>query len=257
MENNIKRGFGWKPELPDLRDVLYQSPRIISALSLPSSVDLTKLCPPVYDQGSLGSCVANAIGAAYQIAQTKQGKQSKMPSRLFIYYNARVLIGTTKYDSGSTLRDGIKTVAKQGVALEELWPYNIPQFTKKPTIKVYNAATKALVTSYSKLTNTNLNQLKSCLAEGFPFVFGFTVYDYFESQEMAKTGELKLPNISENVLGGHAVIAVGYDDAKQSFLVRNSWGSKWGINGYFWMPYTYITNPKLASDFWTIRIVTN
>jgi C1A family cysteine protease len=108
---------------------------------------------------------------------------------------------------------------------------------------------------YQRLDSSNLNQLKGCIASGYPFVFGFTVYDAFESQEVAKTGVLNMPGPKEKVQGGHAVLAVGYDDAAQRFTVRNSWGKDWGIKGYFTIPYSYLTTTDLADDFWTIRIL--
>jgi C1A family cysteine protease len=98
--------------------------------------------------------------------------------------------------------------------------------------------------------------MRGCLAAGYPFVFGFTVYSSFEGQEVAKTGVVSMPTPDEQVVGGHAVLAVGYDDASQAFIVRNSWGAGWGQEGYFTMPYAYLTTRALSSDFWTIRIVT-
>ena len=103
--------------------------------------------------------------------------------------------------------------------------------------------------------NRDLAQMKGCLAAGYPFVFGFTVYDAFESGVVAKTGVLNMPTSAEQVVGGHAVLCVGYDDAAQRFIVRNSWGAKWGQKGYFTMPYAYMITRGLASDFWTIRVV--
>ncbi len=124
----------------------------------------------------------------------------------------------------------------------------------KPSAQACKEASKYQVTSYSRLTQT-LNQLKGCLASGYPFVFGFTVYESFESPEVAKSGVMPMPAASEKVLGGHAVVAAGYNDASQRFIVRNSWGSKWGQKGCFTMPYAYITESNLADDFWTIRLV--
>jgi len=98
--------------------------------------------------------------------------------------------------------------------------------------------------------------MRGCLAAGYPFVFGFTVYESFETQDMAHSGVLQMPQPDEQVLGGHAGLAVGYDDASQRFIVRNSWGTDWGQAGYFTMPYAYLTTRGLASDFWTMRIVT-
>src|SRR5262249_45384594 len=118
----------------------------------------------------------------------------------------------------------------------------------------YTDATKSVAVSYHRII-PHLDQLKGCLADGFPFAFGFTVYADFESPEVAKTGEAQLPTPGEQVLGGHAVPRVGYDDATQRFLVRNSWGPSWGQAGYFTLPYAYLTERGLASDFWTIRVV--
>ncbi len=111
------------------------------------------------------------------------------------------------------------------------------------------------VVSYQRVTRS-LPQLKGCLAEGFPFVFGFTVYESFESDEVRAGGVVPMPSSGEQVLGGHAVLAVGYDDGTQRFLVRNSWGTEWGQHGHFTMPYAYLTERNLSSDFWTLRAVT-
>jgi C1A family cysteine protease len=124
----------------------------------------------------------------------------------------------------------------------------------KPPAKCYQNAVKHRAVLYQRLTPIP-NQLKGCLASGYPFVFGFTVYESFEGATVAKTGHAPMPKPSEKVLGGHAVMAVGYDDAKQWFIVRNSWGTKWGMQGYFTLPYAYVTDRNLADDFWTIRVV--
>jgi C1A family cysteine protease len=159
--------------------------------------------------------------------------------------------GTVGEDAGAAIRDGVKSLVKLGVCPEKQWPYNIARFTAKPPNACYKEAAKRQITSYHRIVT--LQQMKQCLAEGYPFVFGFTVYEGFESAAVAKTGKLQLPKLSEKNLGGHAVCAVGYDDATKRFLVRNSWGTDWGINGYFTMPYDYASNNNLADDFWTIR----
>ena len=245
--------MGWKPDLPDHRDYLYNAPADI-AQALPPKVDLSGQCPAVYDQGQLGSCTANAIGAAFEFDRMKQGLPDFTPSRLFIYWNERAIEHTTGYDSGAQIRDGIKAVSKLGVCPETEWPYDISKFTVKPPAKCYADALKDLAVKYARVKR-DLQQMKACLASGYPFVFGFTVYESFESNEVAQTGVVPMPGPDESVLGGHAVLCVGYDDATQRFIVRNSWGPDWGIQGYFSIPYEYLTNHGLASDFWTIRLV--
>ena len=254
MPYKVQR-YGWIHDLPDQRDYLYAAPMTLE--SLPPSVDLRPQCPPVYDQGQLGSCTANAIAGAIQFTQMKE-KLAEIftPSRLFIYYNERAMEGTISSDSGAQIRDGMKSVAQLGACPESMWPYDISKFTDKPPAEAYTAAAQHEVKSYSRLTQS-LVLMKGCLASGYPFVFGFTVYESFESPEVARTGDVPMPKPSEQPVGGHAVVAVGFDDAQQKFFVRNSWGSGWGVAGYFLMPYAYLTQagPALASDFWTIRMV--
>jgi C1A family cysteine protease len=244
--------YGWQPDLPDYRDHLYSA---AAPIKLPAKVDLRQHCPEVYNQGQLGSCTANAIGAMYEFVQLKENNTSFMPSRLFIYYNEREIEGTISVDSGAHIRDGMKTVSKTGVCSEGDWPYLISRFAKKPPAPCYKTAIAHQVVSYKRIEQTT-RQLKTCLAEGYPFVFGFTVFEQFESAETARTGIVRMPTKGEKALGGHAVTCVGYDDEKQSFLIRNSWGKDWGIDGYFWMPYAYVESSYLSSDFWTIRQVT-
>ena len=208
----------------------------------------------MYDQGQLGSCTANAIAAALEFDQTKEKQQVFMPSRLFIYYNERDMEGTVNEDSGAQIRDGIKSVAQQGDCPETLWPYDITKFAVKPPAQCYQQALKFKALQYQRLSQI-LNQLKGCLASGYPFVFGFTVYSSFESKQVAQTGHAPMPSPSEASVGGHAVMAVGYDDSQNWFIVRNSWGIGWGMQGYFTLPYAYLLERNLANDFWTIRIV--
>jgi len=245
--------FGWTPDLPDARDFLYSAPEAVLA-ALPTKVDLRKKMPPVYDQGQLGSCTANAIAAAFEFDERQQRLKDFMPSRLFIYYNERAIEGSIESDSGAQIRDGIKSVAKLGVCDETLWPYEISRFTEKPPAGAYTDANKHQATVYRSVIGT-LHQLQGCLASGYPFVFGFSAYESFLSQEVAKTGVVPLPPRHEKLVGGHAVVAVGYDDSIQRFIVRNSWGRSWGMKGYCTMPYGYLTDPQLARDFWAIYTV--
>jgi len=271
----IRPAFGWKPDVPDYRDHTYSAPfaKLMAKKPLPTKVDLRKSCPTVYDQGHIGSCTANAIAAAVEFDRKKQNLKDFIPSRLFIYYNERVIEHTVGVDAGAMIRDGIKSVAKQGVCPEDQWTYDDtpadpntdiwPAGAKpaqKPPKGCYTNATDFQTLNYQRV-DRSLAQMKGCLAEGFPFVFGFSVYESFVGPEVQKTGVLNLPAPNEpgaNADGspaGHAVLAVGYNDADQRFIVRNSWGKKWGMHGYFTMPYTYFLDENLSDDFWTIRMV--
>jgi C1A family cysteine protease len=252
MPRKIQR-YGWIPDYQDTRDYLYAAPIEIFK-ALPSSVDLRPGCPPVYDQGQLGSCTANAIAGAIEFDQIKQGEIPFVPSRLFIYYNERVMEGTINSDSGAMIRDGIKSVAKQGACNESEWPYDISKYAVRPSPQCYQDALLDRVILYQRLWQ-NLNLMKACLAAGYPFVFGFIVYQSFESQQVEQTGIVPMPALGEQVLGGHACLCVGYDDVQQRFICRNSWSEQWGMQGYFTIDYGYLANPQLASDFWNIRLV--
>ena len=252
MKSNFIRRYGWIPDVPDHRDLLYAA--MVSVTKLPDKVDLRLRCPPVYDQGSLGSCTANAIGGAIQFERLKQKlKPDFVPSRLFIYYNERAMENSIASDSGAQIRDGIKSIATLGDCPESEWPYDIEKFTVKPTKQCYKDAIKYTAVQYQRVPQM-LSQMKGCIASGYPFVFGFSVYSGFENPKVAESGELNMPTSKETLLGGHAVVAVGYDDKTQRFIVRNSWGKSWGIKGYFTMPYAYLTDSNLADDLWTIRL---
>jgi C1A family cysteine protease len=137
------------------------------------------------------------------------------------------------------------------VCPEKKWPYVISAFTKKPSAACYTAAKKHTIRTYHRIAS--LGDMRACLAEGYPFVFGFSVYESFESTKVAQSGVLNMPKPEERQLGGHAVCAVGYDDKAKRLLVRNSWGPAWGKKGYFTMPYDYVANRDLSDDFWTVR----
>lgn len=254
MLKQVRRHYGWQPDLPDHRDYMYAAPAPVLA-ALPAKVDLRRQCPPVMDQGQLGSCTANAIANAHRFDQMKQQAVDNFPpSRLFIYYNERAMEGSINSDSGAQIRDGIKSIAKQGVCPEGEWPYDIAKFARKPPVRAVKDALKHQALAYQRVMQT-LSQIKGCLAAGYPFVFGFTVYEAFESDAVARTGKVSMPGPKEKSLGGHAVLAVGYDDARQAVIVMNSWSDKWGDKGFFYLPYAYIGDRNLADDFWTIRVV--
>jgi len=245
-----KFAYGWVPDLPDQRDYLFSAVRPVPPTLLPH-IDLRPLCSKIEDQGNLGSCTANALAGALEFLEIKDRVDFADLSRLFIYYNERVIEHSVKSDAGAMIRDGIKTLHKQGVCTEKLWPYVVSRFASKPAAACYKEASDHQITSYHRILT--LDEMRTCLAEGFPFVFGFTAYESFESQQVAKTGKVDMPKPGERAVGGHAVVAVGYDDAGKRFIVRNSWGPKWGMKGYFTLPYAYVADRNLSDDFWTIR----
>jgi C1A family cysteine protease len=253
------RRFGWKPDIPDHRDLMYAAPRAMLK-ELPPSTDLRAQCPKVYDQADLGSCTANAIAGAIEFDRMKQKLKDFVPSRLFIYYNERAAEGTIDEDSGAYIRDGIRSVSHQGDCPETEWPYNVDRFADKPSAKCYKDALKYKAVSYQRVRRT-LSEMKGCLASGFPFVFGVSVYESFISRAAEQTGDIPMPASGEpgaNPDGspaGHAMLCVGYDDAGQCFRLRNSWSEDWGDKGYGTIPYAYLLDENLSDDFWTIRIV--
>lgn len=245
--------YGWVRDIPDNRDCYYMPNFFKHSFGEDRPTDLRVHCPGIYTQGSLGSCTANAIAAAYEFNEIKDNEKNIfIPSRLFIYYNERNMEGTVGYDSGAQLRDGIKSIHTIGVCPETECPYDINTFTVKPDKKCYEIAQQHKCTSYKRVRQDILH-MKECISSGQPFVFGFSVYTSFESPEVAKTGVMTMPAPDDKLLGGHAVMAVGYNDDNGVFIIRNSWGVEWGDNGYFYMPYEFITNPNLCSDFWMIE----
>lgn len=235
----------------DSRDLSFST--IAKAIILPPSVDLRNAMPQVYDQGQLGSCTGNAIAAAYEFDQMKEKIGVFQPSRLFIYYNERLMEGTITQDAGAQIRDGIKTINNYGVCSETSWPYNIDAFSTKPPTAAYTEAAQHVAMNYYRVPVT-VNDMKTALASGFPVVGGITLYTSFESDAVAKSGKVSMPKKNEKVIGGHAILFVGYNDKSKRLLVRNSWGDSWGQGGYFTLPYTYVTD-TLMSDLWVVTSV--
>ena len=250
--SKLGRSYGWMPDVPDIRDRYFLHAE--APVPTPDIQDLRPKMPSVYDQNELGSCTSNSGGAAFQYDQIKQGIPNWTPSRLALYYGERELGGTVKTDSGAQIRDCVKVLAKTGVGPESLWPYDITKFTKKPPTQYYKVATLNQALRYERVDQTAA-AMEQVLAKGYPVLFGFAVYESFESAAVAKTGMVPLPKKGEKDLGGHAVLCVGYNRPKKLFIVRNSWGPNWGDKGYFYMPYDYLLNPSLADDLWVIYTV--
>jgi C1A family cysteine protease len=262
--------YGWVPDSYDPRDFPYTPPAAVIA-ALPGSVDLSEKVGPVFSQGQLNSCTANSIAAAIRFQQMRQRAAGQdidtfMPSRLFIYYNTRLIVHMVLADVGAPLRDAIKSVARQGACREEsakdskheVWPYDLTRFELEPPKHCYKFAQKHRTLYYHRLAQ-DLTHMKACLAEGHPFALGMWVFAAMETPGFA--GHVPMPGPTEPSVASHAVLAVGYDDNVDggSFLVRNSWGPKWGLQqpsahrGHFTLPYAYMSNPNLVQDIWTIR----
>lgn len=252
MSRSVKY-YGWRPDAPDHRDLHYGA--VLHAqeqLPIPDQADLRPFMPPIQDQGDLGSCTAHAAVAVLEHNVIVQKQPLVNRSRLFAYYNARSAEGGQGADGGATLRDMVSGLNNFGICDETVWPYDPSQVLVKPTSDCFNAAVPNRIRLYARL-NT-LDDMLMCLAAGFPFIFGFTVYDSFESDAVAASGILNLPNSTEEAVGGHAVCAVGYDRPSGRLIVRNSWSDTWGQQGHFTIPFAYVTNRNLSDDFWTIRL---
>lgn len=263
------RRYGWRPDTPDHRDYKFVPTRSLLRAP-PQKVDNRPLLMLPYDQFQLGSCTGQACAGEHQARQIRQHlaaiprptaaqvaaaiKKSWCPSRLAIYYDERVIEGTVNQDAGAEIRDGIKVLAKKGAAPETLWPYNTAKFAKKPTAAYYAEAVKHTALRYERVTQT-LSHMLAALADTGSFIFGFSVYESFESDTVTRTGVVPMPRTQERLLGGHAVMAVGYDQAKRWFIVRNSWGTRWGDKGYFYMPFDYLLNDDLSADFWRVLML--
>ncbi|CAF0856504.1 unnamed protein product [Adineta steineri] len=242
------------PRKPELRQsfadhVMYSSDQ------LPPKVDLRANMTSVEDQSKIGSCVANSLAGAYEYLAKKGNGYGIDVSRLFIYYNARASKNQSGEltDSGCSMTDGIETLQEYGVCLESMWPYNIQNVNVTPDQQTYQAADDFKITEAFQV-DLDLNQMKSCLAQGFPFTFGLKLFTSFD--KAAKSGVVPIPDPDEQSReshGSHALLAVGYSDQSYSFIVRNSWGKYWGDNGYCYIPYDYMTDPNLCFDMWTVR----
>ena len=250
--------YGARPDSRDDRDLrkVYPPPQVPSC----PTIDLRRYMNHVYDQGSLSSCTANALCAAYGLDLMKQsltlsgGYHYFETSRMFVYYNTREYESTVQHDAGATIRDTIKAMKRQGVCKESDWPYLIKEYRTKPPTRCYEAATGNTLCQYERL-HQDIDQLRACLNDSCPFVFGFNVYNSFHDYNNQKFGHMSMPTYyerSREPIGRHAVLAVGYDDGRKCLIVLNSWGEGWGDRGYFYMPYDFVTDSIMCYDFWKI-----
>lgn len=261
---DVLRNWGYFPDLGDRRDRKFGLVNKES-IQIPTRISLRNKMPPIWDQGELGACVAFASIAAYIFAH--QGTQ--MMSALDLYWKARFLENAVDEDSGCMIRDAVKALQKWGVCTEKTWPYLIRKFRIDPPKVADQEALKYRITSYERVQS--LQDCMNCLARGYPFILGFSVYGSFLSEQTEKTGIALMPQDEDPMLGGHCVLATGMDQdfhnnpvfkrsglskdqvPKFMFECRNTWTAKWGDGGYFYIPAEYVNDTDLTSDMWMIK----
>lgn len=251
----MNHGYGCQKDSIDNRDFKFGE-KLQQQVTRHKKIDLRINYPYVFNQMTLGGCTAFASGtlAHYLMLQENKNK-AVIPAHLALYFWTRILENTVSWDSGASVRNAVKTIHKYGTPNNQLFPYDPKKYLIAPQKPVQDDAKLRVFNAYYRLNQT-LDELKTCLSMGYPFVFGFSVYDSFESESVANTGIVPIPQPNETFLGGHAVICLGYEEDTQRFICRNSWSSNWGDKGDFYLPYAYITNKNLASDFWTAHFIT-
>ena len=246
MAEFLRKGMGWRPQLPDIRDHIYTAKR-----GMFKDVDLRPNCPPIWDQGQTSGCTAFAIASAVAYMRTVEKLPSFTPSRLFIYACERIVENDLGKDDGAEIRTGIKCVASQGVPDEIYWPFDVSKLLVRPDEIAYKFALTDLVGEYLNVPITE-NSVLTALTNNLPIVFGVTLYDSFDGEEVSTTGQVPLPAKTENVIGGHAMVIVGAKIKERKFIVRNSWRTDWGDKGFCYFPFDYLLDENLADDFWVI-----
>lgn len=249
-------GMGWKPDRPDMNRRYGMPPLPVAAI--PEHTDLRQTYRfPVWDQGKLGSCTAQAIVAALQFGLCTTRDEARRVreftgSRLQLYYNERWWEGTTASDAGAAIADGMQILNWIGIAPESEWPYDIARWADRPPAHTYALGFRHKVRGCHAVPQTRF-AIQSHLAADIPVIFGCTVYESFESAEVASTGIVRVPEQGERMLGGHAMLIMGHDALSGTYLVRNSWGQDWGQVGYCAMPMDYIESVDLAGSLWALE----
>lgn len=247
-----------KDLIRDSDHILSINLRITHSHAQPLIIDHRSTCPEVYIQGSIGSCSAQALACVFYHNLKKFNFDNVfLPSRLFLYYNTRAMKHSINCDNGGSIRDALKAFHAYGICSEDLWSYDVNNLKITPPANAYIMAQNYDGIIYARVPQL-LNQMKQCLLDGYLFVFGMSVYSNFENELFEKTGRgLKQPTSNDTYLGGHAACAVGFNDNEKVFIIRNSWSSEWGDNGYFYLPYDYMLNSDLVFDIWTFRLRNN
>lgn len=242
--------YGCRRDTKDARDRLH----VTKKLKPPPSFDLRDNCPPVMDQGQLGSCTAHGITGALRYLLLSSGKPDIELARLQLYYDERVIEGSVNDDAGAEIRDGIKCAAKIGVAHESTWPYEISRYKSKPSDFVYADALKFEALAYERVKVSTIEIKRVIAFSKIPVVVGISLYESFESDEVARTGIVPMPNLTkEQMIGGHCIYVVGYGQVPKHFTLRNSWNTDWGDKGDFYLPEHYLGSTKYGSDYWAIQ----
>lgn len=251
-----ERRFGWRPDQLDPRDHKFALAPGAQRLLPPNASLSLKMEPPIGDQANLGSCTGWMATYLHEQLRRKSGLASSLPSPLATYYWTRLIEGglaQTKQDSGATIRDAVRSLAINGAAPEELWPYVPAKFAVRPSAAAQNAAAQRQVISYQRVTS--LDGIKASIVDGYPVGFGFLVFPSMMTAAVARSGKVPMPGAGEAPEGGHACAFVAYNDTQRLLLFRNQWGGSWGRGGYGYLPYEYVTNRELCQDWWTIRAV--
>ena len=282
FSNRLGHGMGWIPDHPDIRDYTKETPDVRASFGArrpgavgkgrprrPAVIDLRAWCPGVEDQGGLGSCTAQAGAGLVEYYERRAFGRHVDASRLFLYKVTRNLM-RIKGDTGACLRTTMGAMVLFGVPPEEHWPYteDNDRFDREPPAFCYAFAQNFQAVKYYRHDPAGsrpadvLDRLKDGLALGHPAMFGFSVYSSID--QAGATGRIPVPGPRERIEGGHAVVALGYDDgmkignaestgppAEGALLIRNSWGTGWGEGGYGWLPYAYVLG-GIAEDFWSV-----
>jgi len=255
-------GTGWLPDIPDFRDYTIDSEEIRGmfkgkppkALGSPASLDLRQHCSPIEDQESIGSCTAQAVVGLVEYFERRALGEYLDASRRFLYKVTRRLYHF-EGDTGAYIRGAMKALKIFGVCPEEYWTYDVAAYDAEPPAFCYAFAQSYQAVKYYRIWDSDpgrlLEQLKASLAAGLPFAFGFSVYSSIWDPSVQKSGDIPFPGQGDKLEGGHAVMAVGYDDSKGRFLIRNSWGTSWGQQGCGSLPFQYVER-GIADDFWVL-----
>lgn len=239
------KNYGWNPDRGDFRDQKLG----LSHVTVGNSDNRAGFPYGCLDQGDLGSCTAHMADGLFAYEHKRLRKEVKETSRLFVYYNTRLMEGTVDSDSGASIRDTIQSMNQFGGCLDRYWKYDVTKYRVTPPKIAYKNGLVHTALKYARVGRGQ--EMITLLAGGQVFGCGITVYESFENDS---TGNIVMPGKKESVLGGHAIVICGYQ-AGRGWLFRNSWGVGWGNMGYGWLPEAYLLDDGLSDDFWAVTLV--